>query len=65
MKNNNSLRISKTAKIYLNDSIDHVFTLFSPSGEKKWDPDWNPIIIYPVSGEIEESLKVMSFTLMS
>lgn len=27
-----------------------VFPLFTPLGEKHWEPDWNPEMLYPASG---------------
>ena len=56
MKLYKSKIISKTAKIYINESIEKVFPLFSPLGEKKWIADWDPKFIYPTTGEFEENL---------
>ncbi|MEM6633702.1 MAG: hypothetical protein AAF694_28775 [Bacteroidota bacterium] len=49
-------RISRSASILLNASIDLVFPLFTPLGEKKWVPGWNPCIIYPEPHQLEEGL---------
>ena len=49
-------RISRSASILLNSSIEKVFPLFTPLGEKKWVPGWNPCIIYPEPHRLEEGL---------
>ncbi|NCQ11204.1 MAG: hypothetical protein GW809_03450 [Bacteroidetes bacterium] len=49
-----SERISKTAIIVLNGSIENVFPLFEPYEEKKWAEGWNPIPIYSLENKIEE-----------
>jgi hypothetical protein len=30
--------------------VDEVFPLFSPEGERRWVPDWDPEILHPASG---------------
>ncbi len=43
-------------KIILEDSIDRVFGLFSPLGEKLWVPGWDPELLYPEGAEWEEGM---------
>ena len=56
MKLNNSKILSRTTKINVNESIEKVFPLFSPLGEKKWIAGWDPTFIYPTTGKFEENL---------
>jgi hypothetical protein len=49
-------RISKCAVITLDGAIEKVFPLFGPVMEKAWAEDWNPEIIYPKSGVVEEHM---------
>ncbi len=49
-------QISNTATIQLNDFVEKVFPLFSPLGEKKWVNGWDPLFLYPKSGEFSENL---------
>ena len=46
----------QSASIELNGDIDRVFPLFTMSGEKNWAAGWNPVPIYPNSGEMREGL---------
>ncbi|MBV9281050.1 MAG: SRPBCC family protein, partial [Chloroflexi bacterium] len=46
-------RATRTASIRLNGSPDRVFPLFTPLGERQWAEGWEPIPIYPASGEAE------------
>jgi len=42
-----SKRITKSATITLNGTIDNVLPLFGAREEQKWAPDWKPEFIYP------------------
>ena len=44
----------KSASIILNGSIDKVFPLFGAIEEKKWAEGWNPIPVFPESGDMQE-----------
>lgn len=46
-------RIIRSHTIHLPASPDRVFPLFTPLGERHWEPDWNPTMLYPVSGEAQ------------
>ena len=54
--NENSIaeRISRTASITLDESIEKVFPLFGAFEERKWSEGWNPHLIYPTTEKIEE-----------
>jgi hypothetical protein len=43
-------QITRTHTIHLPAAPARVFPLFSPLGEKHWEPDWNPEMLYPASG---------------
>jgi len=45
-----------TQNIYLSASPDRVFPLFDPIGEKQWADGWEPEIVYPLCGEVEEGM---------
>jgi len=47
-------RISKTATIILNGNIKDVFLLFDAFEERKWESDWDLILIYPDTEVIDE-----------
>ncbi len=47
-------KISKTASFIVNSNIDAVFPLFGAFEERKWEPSWNPELIYPSEEIIEE-----------
>lgn len=49
-------RISRTATITLQGPIATVFPLFGPIEEKKWEDGWDPLILYPETGELEEGM---------
>jgi hypothetical protein len=49
-------RISRSATIILEGPVDTVFPLFGPIEEMKWEDGWDPVILYPVSGEPEEGM---------
>ena len=38
------------------EKIEDVFPLFTVLGEKKWSIDWNPDLIFPESGNMQEGL---------
>lgn len=44
------------ASIVLNGKINEVFRLFTVLGEKKWATEWNPELIFPLSGNMQEGL---------
>ena len=47
---------TRTRDIRLAAPAEHVFPLFDPVGEKRWADGWEPEMIYPVSGEVEEGM---------
>jgi len=47
-------RVQQSAEITLEGPIAKVFPLFGIIEEKKWDHEWDPTPIYPLSGDIEE-----------
>jgi len=49
-------RISRTATITLQGPVATVFPLFGPIEEKKWEDGWDPLILYPETGELEEGM---------
>lgn len=51
-----SERISRSAEMVLLGPIETVFPLFGPLEEKKWEDGWNPNILFPPSGEVEEGM---------
>ena len=46
----NAMRVTRTANIRLDAPPDVVFPLFGPLDERRWEPSWNPTILYPPSG---------------
>jgi hypothetical protein len=46
-------RATRTASIRLNGPPDRAFLLFTPLGERQWAAGWEPIPIYPASGQAE------------
>ncbi|MCX6132362.1 MAG: hypothetical protein NTU47_01000 [Ignavibacteriales bacterium] len=40
----------------MNDAIALVFPLFGPIEEKKWADGWDPVALYPASGNLEEGM---------
>ena len=49
-----SERVSKTATISLNGTIETIFPLFGAFEERNWAKGWNPVLIYPEIEIIEE-----------
>lgn len=47
-------KISKTASFIVDANIEQVFPLFGAFEERKWEPSWEPILIYPDEEMIEE-----------
>ncbi|MGD0038036.1 MAG: hypothetical protein ABSC53_12190 [Bacteroidota bacterium] len=47
---------SFTGRLHLNGSVERVFPLFSPIGEKQWVPGWDPEILHPSGSFWEEGL---------
>ncbi len=50
-----STRITKSATITLNGTIDEVLPLFGAREEQKWEPDWKPEFIYPIDKPDEKN----------
>jgi hypothetical protein len=42
---------TNTHTIQLSGPPDRVFPLFTPLGEKAWAPEWDPVMLYPASGD--------------
>ena len=57
MDNNNfhAKRITKSATITLNGTIDDVLPLFGAREEQKWAPHWSPDFIYPIDKPDEKN----------
>ena len=53
-ENFKSERVTKTASFVVNSNIENVFPLFGAFEERKWEPNWEPILIYPDKEIIEE-----------
>lgn len=51
-----SKKVSKTATILLNGSIENVFPLFNPIEEQKWEPAFIPQFIYPSDETVQEGM---------
>lgn len=49
-------RISKTADITINGSIEEVFPLFGVFDERKWAKGWDPQLVYPDKEIMEEGV---------
>ena len=49
-----SERVSQSASFLVDADIETVFPLFGAFEERKWEPNWNPILIYPDTEMIEE-----------
>jgi hypothetical protein len=43
--------VERRHSIVLSGSIDRVFHLFTPAGEKLWVEGWDPEFLHPTSGE--------------
>ncbi len=56
MENFAAKRVVRTRSILLNASVEKVFPLFTPLGEKAWAEGWNPQILHPASGETVEGM---------
>lgn len=48
-----SERVSQTASFIIEKGIETVFPLFGAFEERKWEPSWNPKLIYPETEVIE------------
>jgi hypothetical protein len=46
----------QSATIELNGTIERVFPLFTPLGEKNWAEGWDPKMISPSTGSMQEGL---------
>jgi hypothetical protein len=49
-----SVRLVGTISLF--GSIEEIFPLFSPEGEKLWVPDWNPVLLHPPDTDWAEGL---------
>jgi hypothetical protein len=49
-----SEKVSRTDSIVLNGNLKQVFPLFGAFEERKWDPDWHPMLVYMDRDTIEE-----------
>ena len=47
-------KVSRTATFVVNGTINEVYPLFGAFEERKWEPTWNPVLIYPSEEVIEE-----------
>ena len=56
MENNNfkAEKVSRTETFVVKGRIETVFPLFGAFEERKWEPTFNPILIYPSEEVIEE-----------
>jgi hypothetical protein len=56
MENTNftAKKVSRTATITINGTMETVFPLFGAFEERKWANGWNPTLIYPATETIEE-----------
>lgn len=46
--------VTRSHAIHLPAALHRVFSLFEPLGEKRWAVDWNPEMLYPISGATQE-----------
>jgi hypothetical protein len=46
-------RSTRTTTIHLMAPPEQVFPLFSPLGEKLWIAEWDPVLVYPPTGDPE------------
>jgi hypothetical protein len=49
-------RLSRVATITLNGSLEKVFPLFGAIEEKKWADGWDPVVLYPLSDQLEKGM---------
>lgn len=49
-----SEKVLRTASFTIEENIDILFPLFGAFEERKWEPHWNPTLIYPDEEIIEE-----------
>ncbi len=49
-------RLSRSAAIIPDGNIERVFPFFGPIEKMKWAEGWEPAILYPTTGKIEEEL---------
>jgi hypothetical protein len=54
MSNFVAQRVKRSHVIHLPATIEEVFPLFEPLGEKHWAHGWDPEMLYPASGIAEE-----------
>lgn len=47
-------RVARTASFVVNENIEVLFPLFGAFEERKWETNWDPILIYPDKEIIEE-----------
>ena len=48
-----ALHIVRTHAIQLPLPASRAFSLFTPQGERRWVPDWNPLFLHPSDGSLE------------
>jgi len=51
-----SERISQSATISVNTSVAEAYPLFTPAGELKWVPGWNPCFLFPEGPDIAQGM---------
>jgi hypothetical protein len=51
-----SQRVSRTSVITLQAPLERVFPLFGPVREQEWAAGWEPELLYPASGSVEEHM---------
>lgn len=59
------LRISRKCTIELPAGPEVVFPLFSPVEERKWVEGWDPVLVYPASGEVQNGSVFLTHTAAS
>lgn len=52
---NGPLRVELNGSLELELPPDAAFPLFTALGEREWVPGWDPELVYPESGELEEN----------
>lgn len=46
----------RTGSLHIHASIDVVFPMFTPEGEKAWAAGWNPEYVFPADGETSQGM---------
>lgn len=47
-----AVRLRLCSELNVRKPIKEAFLLFTPMGEKDWSPGWNPVFIWPLSGDL-------------